>query len=447
MSKPIFKIPLILAVLIAVAICLYFIPPIHSRILPRLELLRLRIVYAFDPPKDVVFIPTQQVLSQTATPQASPVESATTIPTGGATPTGTPPPLPDRVVLSNVPYVNQCNRWNYCGPANLAMALQYWGWQGTRDDIAAVVKPGENNPSLDFIQAGHSDVNVMPYELVDYVQDHTQYRALTRYGGTIDLLRRLIAAGFPVVTENGLVSTDSAGHTAWSGHFAFATGYDDGAQSLIWQDSYPNACQGDTYKLGHNVASKYSDFLGLWRDFDFVFIVVYPADREADLFKALGPWSDYNWAAQSALDTNNQDIQTLTGDDLFFAYFDKGTSLVALYQYGDAAAAYDYAYGSLYPSLPKDTHQPYRIMWYQTGPYWAYYYTSRYQDVIDLANANLTNKIFAPETLEESLYWRALAENALKEYGAAVADIQKAYYYNRNMKVILDVMQQWGVSP
>jgi hypothetical protein len=86
-------------------------------------------------------------------------------------------------------------------------------------------------------------------------------------------------------------------------------------------------------------------------------------------------------------------------------------------------------------------------MWYQTGPYWAYYYTSRYRDVINLADTNLSNQIFAPETLEESLYWRGLAEYQLGEYGAAIADIQKAYYYNKNMQAVLTVMQQWGVTP
>ena len=42
-------------------------------------------------------------------------------------------------------------------------------------------------------------------------------------------------------------------------------------------------------------------------------------------------------------------------------------------------------------------------MWYETAPYYAYYYTGRYQDVINLAEANL-NKIMATRSLEESWY-------------------------------------------
>ena len=435
------------AALVLVGVGVFFVPSIHGRVVTRLQNLWVQVIYVVHPPKDVVFVPTQQYLLLTDTPQPTLTASPTPLATDQATAAPSSTPLPSSDILANVPYVSQCNRWNYCGPSNLAMALQYWGWTGTRDDIAAVVKPGMNDPSLDFIERGHSDVNVMPYELVDYVNDHTQFHALMRYGGDLTLLKTMIAAGYPVITENGLVSRDSAGHTAWAGHFAFATGYDDATQTIYWQDSYPNACQGDVAVEGHNVPAKYSDYAGLWRDFDYVFIVVYPADREQAVLQALGPWADANWAAQHALDINNQEIPTLTGDALFFAWFDKGTSLVALYRYGEAAAAYDYAYQTLYPALPDDAHRPYRIMWYQTGPYWAYYYTSRYQDVITLATNNLTNKMNPPETLEESLYWRAKAEYQLGEYGAAVTDLKQAYYYNQNMAAILATMQAWGVSP
>ena len=44
----------------------------------------------------------------------------------------------------------------------------------------------------------------MPYEMVDFVNEHTTYKAMFRYGGDLDLLKRLIAAGFPVITEKGI---------------------------------------------------------------------------------------------------------------------------------------------------------------------------------------------------------------------------------------------------
>ena len=118
------------------------------------------------------------------------------------------------------------------------MALNYWGWKGTRDDVAAVVKPGIQDMSLDFIQQGRSDKNVMPYELTDYVQEFTNFNVVLRYGGDIDLLKRLVAAGFPVVTEKGYYEEDYTGKVGWLGHYQFVTGYEDGVQSLIVQDTY-----------------------------------------------------------------------------------------------------------------------------------------------------------------------------------------------------------------
>jgi tetratricopeptide (TPR) repeat protein len=358
-----------------------------------------------------------------------------------------------------VPFVDQMGRYNYCGPANLTMALEYWGWKGDpnsnlapRDQVAEVIKPGEDNPNLNFVDRSQSDVNVMPYEMVDFVNQNTTYKALFRYGGDPELLKRLIAAGFPVITEKGIYEPLLPENTIqWGGHYALTTGYDDVKKEFTWQDSYiplPTS-------VGKNTKTSYDDYLSGWRSFDYVFIVVYPADQETQLDQVLGPWSDQYWAAQHALDIANQEIQsqTLTGNDLFFAMFNQVTSDVYLKNpdYGKAGAAYDQAnayYNNQLIQTDKSTNQPlpYRIMWYETAPYYAYYYTGRYQDVINLANANL-KRIMATRSLEESWFWEARAEYALGNYDTAVADMRKALYYHPNFQPALDMMALWGVSP
>jgi tetratricopeptide (TPR) repeat protein len=86
-------------------------------------------------------------------------------------------------------------------------------------------------------------------------------------------------------------------------------------------------------------------------------------------------------------------IGRTNGIDLFFAWFAKGSSHVALQEYADAATAYDQAF-AIYNSIgEEDKQRPYRMMWYQTGPFWAYFYTGRYQDVVNLANVTLTETI------------------------------------------------------
>ncbi|HEY9152626.1 MAG TPA: C39 family peptidase [Anaerolineales bacterium] len=438
-------------IIILVAIGIYFIPPVRARLSIRVDEVVGQVKYFFSPPEQAVFQPQQsqqdaikaivsatmqafdaaQAAAQTPT-AASPLSVA-----NDATPTATVAPLPATVNLPGVIYVDQRGRWNYCGPANLTMALNFWGWKGTPDDVAKVIKPGENDPKKNFIDRGFTDKNVMPYEMVDFVNNNTQFHALYRYGGDIQLVKKMVAAGFPVIAEKGYYEKDYNGKIGWLGHYQFVTGYDDNAQQLIVQD---------TWNDGPNFHIAYDTFTTGWRSFDYIFIVVYPPDREKDVATLLGSYSDPNWAAQHALDLDNKDVQSLTGIDSFFAWFAKGTSEVALQQYSDAASAYDQAF-SIYNSLGNDnSERPYRMMWYQSGPYFAYYYSGRYQDVIDLANYTL-NKTIAQPTLEESLYWRGMAEKALGDMTDSIADFKQANYLNPKMVAIIDALQSLGITP
>ncbi len=110
----------------------------------------------------------------------------------------------------------------------------------------------------------------------------------------------------------------------------------------------------------------------------------------------------------------------MSGRDQFFAWFNRGTNLVALQDYVGAAEAFDKAFAN-YPDISEDT-RPWRMMWYQTGPYLAYFYTGRYQDVINLATATL--EAMSEPILEESYYWRGLAREALGDVSGAIEDLQ-----------------------
>jgi tetratricopeptide (TPR) repeat protein len=337
-----------------------------------------------------------------------------------------------------VVYVDQHNRWNYCGPANLTMALNFWGWPGTRDDVARVVKPGVQDPSLDFIQQGRWDKNVMPYEMANFVIDHTDLNVMTRSGGDIELVKRLVVNGFPVLIEKGYYEADYTGKVAWLGHYLFVTGYDESKGAFIVQDAY--------LKPGANMESDYQTFIEGWRSFNYLFMVIYPPEREAEVIALLGPWADPSWADQHALEIAEVEKETLDGIDQFFAWFNKGSSHVRLQQYADAGFAYDQAF-QLYSELgDDDTQRPYRILWYQTGPYWAYFYSGRYQDTINLANTTLNDTIAEP-TLEESLYWRGMAYWALGQTGDAIADFRESVRLNPNFAPGIDMLNQLGASP
>ena len=102
---------------------------------PRIDNIREKIKYWIQPPDEAVFQPAGQAPTETAvsgtspTRTLSPTPTQTLTPTVGPTltPTITSTPLPDSVILKGIRYEEQHNRWNYCGPANLSMALNYVG--------------------------------------------------------------------------------------------------------------------------------------------------------------------------------------------------------------------------------------------------------------------------------------------------------------------------------
>jgi tetratricopeptide (TPR) repeat protein len=236
------------------------------------------------------------------------------------------------------------------------------------------------------------------------------------------VITRLIAGGFPVVAEKGYYEYDYTGKLGWLGHYQFVTGYDEKQDVLIVQDTY--------VKDGKDHRISYAEFLEGWRSFNYLFLVVYPQERSTEVNALLGNYADPAWATQHALAVAQTEVNTLSGIDQFFAIFNEGTSLTNLQQYPDAAAAFDRAF-ALYPNLPDDYSRPYRILWYQTWPYWAYYYSGRYQDVINLADTTLYETISEP-VLEESFYWRALAREALGDLQGAIDDLRQSVRLNPN---------------
>ncbi|MGB2963213.1 MAG: C39 family peptidase [Anaerolineales bacterium] len=427
--------------LILLAALIYRIPFVYDRLSWRVEDLKTQIIYFINPPDEAIFIPAGE------TPLATPIITAqpdTPEPTLEAVPTEettqpTSTPLPEQVILDGIVFVHQHERWNYCAPANLAMALNFWGWPGDRDDIARVVKPGVSNPDLDFIQQGRSDKNVMPSELIGFVVDHTDLNVVARFGGDLEIVKKLIASGYPVLVEKGDIREDSSGKISWMGHYLFLTGYDDLAGEFVIQDSY----QPEVAIPVKNTREDYQTLLEGWRSFNYLFMVVYPPADQEVVLGLLGDWADPSWAYQQALEIAEREIQTLSGVDEFYAWFNKGTSLVKLEHYLEAGEAFDQAY-QIYSGLDDDATRPYRITWYQTTPYMAYYFSGRYQDVINLAN--FTHETIADHTLEETLYWRGLAHYALGNKTQARYDLYRSVWLNPHFEAGLIQISQLGLE-
>lgn len=419
---------IIAGVLLVILVGISFIPSIRERISFKITTWRSNIFYYFNPPEDIEFNPTQQeqmnelvaasmtamvpTASPTATPTAAPTHEKSPTPTHTPLPTATPTPIPAKVRLTGV--VHEYQKFNNCGGANLSMALSFWGWEGNQTVTGTYLRPNER------------DRNVMPYEMVDYVQTQTGFGVVLRYGGDLDMVKRFVAAGFPVLVERGFMVPDKG----WMGHYGVITGFDDAKEVVYIPDSY----EGER-SLG------YADLLLYWAHFDNIYLVIYPPERESEVMSILGPQADKTYNLSYALQTALDRIATTKGRENFFAWYMKGNILTQQNDFLGAAQAYDSAY-EIYNDLPS---KPWRILWYQTGPYYAYYYTARYQDLVTLTNQTLSYS-FEP-AIEETWVWRGRAKYKLGDTEGAIADFREALKWHPDWWVAIQELQNLGVTP
>jgi tetratricopeptide (TPR) repeat protein len=435
------KVLMVLLVGAVLLVAVYFLPPVRNRLEWRLIQLRVDIIRFFNPPVETSFSPgqqaemaaivnqTQTAIAPTPTPTLEPTQTPTNYvsatPTQEPSPTPTPTPLPESVRLEGV--VHEFQKFNNCGPANLSMALSYWGWEGDQRNTADWLKPNWH------------DRNVMLYEMQNYVTSETEFDAVIRYGGNLKLIKTFLSAGFPVIIEKGF--EEEVEQDKWMGHYGLATGYDDSNETFIFQDSY----------VQPNYPKKYDNVEWHWRSFNYAYMVIYPSARRNEVMSILGPHVDevdnYRYAAQMAL----QETTFLEGRDLFFAWYNYGTSLVFLNDYYGAAQAYDKAFdlkNQLWPlnDEPNTTsYDPWRIVWYQTGPYFAYFYTGRYNDVIELADYIFDKSI--EDAIEESWVWRGRAKAQLGDKEGAIEDFRTALEWHPGWAVAEQELRNLGVEP
>lgn len=307
-----------------------------------------------------------------------------------------PVSYPPSYQLTGITHIYQ--GWNNCGPATLTMGLTYFG-----------TVPADQYPAANWLKPNSEDKNVSPWQMVEYVNTQLDgtTRALLRQGGTLDLLKVLISNNFPVLIEAGY---DPPGRgLGWMGHYLLMTGYDEAAQHFITMDSYD----------GPNMAYTYEHVNEYWRHFNRVYIVLYDIRREAELLALLGPDADERTNILRALEAARAEAIATPTDP--FAWFNMGTNFVALGMYQEAATAYDQA---------RNLGLPWRMMWYQFGPFEAYLNVGRYNDVILLAQANLNDG--GGQYVEETFYYAGLARAAMGETARAIDNFNGAIAFNPN---------------
>ena len=191
----------------------------------------------------------------------------------------------------------------------------------------------------------------------------------------------------------------------WAAHYNLITGYDDATQTFTTQDSFIGPDQKVTYE-------KLNEY---WHSFNHVYILVYPPDKEEAVKSILGPHWDVDYNRQHALELAQ--VETEDNPDDAYAWFNLGSNLVYFERYNEAAQAYDKA---------RQAGLPQRMLRYQFGPFFAYFFSGRNDDLLTISEYALQR---TPNS-EEALLWRGWGRYRAGDYFQAIEDFQTALEEN-----------------
>ena len=381
------------------AVLLYQLPPVNRRLSWRLDFALTYLRAVIWPVCDIPTPLPQPAVAVTLHPTHTPQQAGSPrTPTPGptSTPTLTPTPLLGSVRLASPAWEKQ--DINNCGPATMAMYLRAYGWEGDQYPIANLLKPYRD------------DRNVNVEELIYFVRTRAGWlNTEFRVGGDLQLLKGFVAAGLPVMIEEGFYVEETfwPNDDRWAGHYLLITGYDDASQTFVAQDSF----------RGADMAIPYQTIDQNWGAFNRVYILVYPPEQEETVKTILGPDWDPDANRQRALETAQ--AETEAHPDNAYAWFNLGSNLVYFERYGEAARAYDTA---------RRLGLPQRMLRYQFGPFFAYFFSGRNEDLLALAEYALQRTPNA----EEALLWRGWGLYRSGEKAKALADFQQALTENPN---------------
>lgn len=391
-----------LVVLMIAGVAISQIPSIKSRLIWRMERSTTYLRVLFNPVHNMPTPNADVAIDQaTATSTPQPTQAVTATPVEATvqaeptrvlspTPTLTPTPLPESARLDAPPYEQQ--DINNCGPTTLAMFLSYYNWEGDQFTISDVIKPIPQDRNVNVEELQYFTSNYVGYLRTDY-----------RVGGTVERLKSFIAAGQPVMIEEGFLMAESywPDDDRWSGHYLLITGYNDATQTFTTQDSF----------LGPNRTVTYTDLEKTWQAFNHVYFFAYYPEQEDAIKAMLGDDWDADQNRQNALDASL--ALTESDPENSYPWFNLGSNYIYFGKYSEAVRAYDKA---------REIGIPQRMLRYQFGPFFAYFHTNRIEDLQAVTDYALQ---ITPNS-EEALLWNGWALYRLNRRVEAMEQFQKA---------------------
>jgi hypothetical protein len=302
-------------------------------------------------------------------------------------------PLPTQALLNNGYYVHQT--FNNCGEAAYSMALSFYGVHMGQQALADILRPDNNTTG-----AG-DDKSTTPDEIATQAATYG-LAAYFRPDGNIDLLKRFVAAGFPVMTRTLLNTSEDYAH------YRVVIGYDDTSSTIIDEDGIQ----------GNHAAFSYDDFMTLWKPFNYEYIVFAAPGQQAEVEAILGADSDAAAAWRGAAEAATTALAANPTDTV--AEFDLSVADYYIGDYRASTQAFKSAESTLSP----------HALWYQIEPIASYYETGNYSEVFSLAQ-----QIIAAGNAAYPELYVIEGESYLKQNNATSAKqaFQTALMYNKNL--------------
>ena len=306
--------------------------------------------------------------------------------------------IPDEKILG--PMSHDYQRWNNCGPVTAAMTLSLFGVQQSQSQAALWLKPNGD------------DKHVSGEEMIWYLEQFG-LKGQIRVGGNIQLIEALLANDIPVIIYDLLNDAEDIGH------YRVMRGYNRKKQTLISNDSY----YGPQRKLS------YSQFLKLWKPFNYKFIPVYKLEDEEKVRKILGETyiNDYKMY-ENSLQMTDRDLTANQND--VFALLNKAESLLGLAKFSEAKDAFEKAQSL---GLPR------RTLWYITFPAKIYRELGEFDKVFELSE-----RVFASGAASSSEYYyeRGLIYQAKNQKEKAKAEFNLALKYQPNYRLARQALEK-----
>lgn len=309
--------------------------------------------------------------------------------------------LPSSVILEGFTWIHQ--GVNRCSAAALSIQLSYF------EEVTAETY---NSFAREELNTWGADASVRIEEMGQAIQDRG-LGAIVRRGGTVDLMKELISAGFPILVENSYYEGENF-YRDWLSHNRVLIGYDDAQGVFFFQDPLLG------YPEGELVSYEYANFDSRWRPFNRDYMVIYSPEEEAVVQEILGDNWDASLNAEYTLSVAQAEIANGQADA--FAYFNQGWAQFQLGQFAESATSFDQA---------RNIGLPFRMLWYEFGIFEAYLAVERYQDVITLANIEIANA-GAEISIEEWYFYAAQAYEGLGNTQRALINYEVAVARNYN---------------